>query len=192
MQNSPLKNMLLVTDLWKSLLLNIIENMHDIGNGLIKETIQRYIITYNNQYCWYKNLLSDMFGLSLQGGSRPLLMAACWYTMLVCPTQDSTAVWQSTQWLDGTEQPITSSISKSCGPRRVNTHWQSQCLVTKSLKMQLSLSWKVDCPVLKYVLRVSNGQISWWQGMQSTNLCQKQNFLSLRTNLVPPSTYFLI
>lgn len=48
MQNSPLKNMLLVTDLWKSLLLNIIENMHDIGNGLIKETIQRYIITYNN------------------------------------------------------------------------------------------------------------------------------------------------
>lgn len=131
-----------------------------------------------------------MFGLSLQGGSRPLLMAACWYTTLVCPTQDSTAVWQSTQWLDGTEQPITSSISKSCGPRRVNTHWQSQCLVTKSLKMQLSLSWKVDCPVWKYVLRVSNGQISWWQGMQSTNLCQKQNFLSLRTNLVPPSTYF--
>lgn len=63
-------------------------------------------------------------------------MAACWYTMLVCPTQDSTAVWQSTQWLDGTEQPITSSISKSCSPWRVNNHWWSQCLVTKSLKIQ--------------------------------------------------------
>lgn len=133
-------------------------------------------------------MLSDMFGLSLQGGSRPLLMAACWYTTLVCPTQDSTAVWQSTQWLDGTEQPITSSISKSCGPRRVNTHWQSQCLVTKSLKMQLSLSLE------KWIVQSEN--MFWgfqrWQGMQSTNLCQKQNFLSLRTNLVPPSTYFLI